>query len=147
LSSNSLSGQIPPQLCNLTNLQELDLSSNHLTGEIPSELNNLHFLSAFNISHNNLEGPIADGCQLSTFSNSSFEGNQNLCGPILHPSCGAAEAPLASKKDIAEKSKFGITFGVTFGVVVTELEDAAERRTHLRLGVEVIVLVSRSIRP
>jgi hypothetical protein len=84
------------------------LSSNHLTGAIPSELNNLHFLSAFNISHNNLEGPIADGCQLSTFSNSSFEGNQNLCGPILHPSCGAAEAPLASKKDIAEKSSLGL---------------------------------------
>jgi Leucine-rich repeat (LRR) protein len=118
LSSNSLSGEIPPQLCNLTNLQELDLSSNHLTGAIPSELNNLHFLSAFNISHNNLEGPIPDGGQLSTFSNSSFEGNPNLCGPILHRSCGSAEAPLAFRKEHSTKAKFGIIFGVTFGVVV-----------------------------
>jgi Leucine-rich repeat (LRR) protein len=118
LSSNSLLAEIPPQLCNLTNLQELDLSSNHLTGPIPSELNNLHFLSAFNISHNNLEGSIPDGGQLSTLSNSSFEGNPNLCGPILHRSCGSEETPLAFRKEHSRKATFGITFGVTFGVVL-----------------------------
>ncbi|GJM90232.1 hypothetical protein PR202_ga06492 [Eleusine coracana subsp. coracana] len=117
-SSNSLSGEIPIQLCTLTNLQQLDLSSNHLTGEIPSALNNLHFLSAFNISHNNLEGPIPDGGQLSTFSNSSFEGNPNLCGTILHRSCGSAEAPLSFRKERSRKATLAITFGVSVGVVV-----------------------------
>ncbi|TVU33415.1 hypothetical protein EJB05_25232, partial [Eragrostis curvula] len=118
LSFNSLSGEIPLQLCNLTNLQELDLSSNHLTGKIPSELNNLHFLSAFNISHNDLEGPIPNGGQLSTFPDSSFEGNPKLCGSVHFRSCGSTEAPSVSRKHRFKKHIAGIAFGVFFGGVV-----------------------------
>uniref|UniRef100_A0A0A9CQU5 non-specific serine/threonine protein kinase n=1 Tax=Arundo donax TaxID=35708 RepID=A0A0A9CQU5_ARUDO len=121
LSSNNLSGEIPLQLCNLTNLQVLDLSSNHLTGAIPSALNNLHFLSAFNISYNNLEGPIPNGGQLSTFSNSSFEGNPKLCGSILLRSCGSAETSTGYTKQHSRKAIFGIAFGVFFGVVAVLL--------------------------
>ncbi|KAF8776334.1 hypothetical protein HU200_003561 [Digitaria exilis] len=117
-SSNNLSGEIPPQLCNLTNLQVLDLSSNHLTGAIPSALNNLHFLSSLNISYNNLEGPIPNGGQLSTFSNSSFEGNPKLCGPILLRSCGSVEAPTISTTQLSRKAVLGIAFGAFFGVVL-----------------------------
>ncbi|KAF8685356.1 hypothetical protein HU200_043980 [Digitaria exilis] len=118
ISNCSLSGKIPLWLSNLKNLQVLDLSSNHLTGAIPSALNNLHFLSALNISYNNLEGPIPNGGQLSTFSNSSFEGNPKLCGPILLRSCGSVEAPTISTTQLSRKAVLGIAFGAFFGVVL-----------------------------
>uniref|UniRef100_A0A453ND95 LRR receptor-like serine/threonine-protein kinase n=1 Tax=Aegilops tauschii subsp. strangulata TaxID=200361 RepID=A0A453ND95_AEGTS len=114
-SSNSLSGEIPRQLCDLINLRVLDLSSNHLTGIIPSAMKNLHFLSAFNISHNDLEGKIPDGVQLSTFPNSSFEGNPKLCGHILHRICDSTEGPSGFRKHWSKKSIMAITFGVFFG--------------------------------
>ena len=41
LTKKQLSGEIPPELGNLTNLIKLDLSRNQLTGEIPPELGNL----------------------------------------------------------------------------------------------------------
>uniref|UniRef100_A0ACD5V8Q7 Uncharacterized protein n=1 Tax=Avena sativa TaxID=4498 RepID=A0ACD5V8Q7_AVESA len=114
-SFNKLSGQIPQSTCNLTNLQVLDLSSNNLTGPIPAALNSLNFLSAFNISNNDLEGPIPSGGQFSTFQNTSFDGNPNLCGPMLTHKCGAASKPPSSTKQQDKKAVFAITFGVVFG--------------------------------
>jgi uncharacterized protein (TIGR02145 family) len=58
LHSNQLTGEILPEIGNLTNLTSLFLSTNQLTGEIPSEignLTNLHYLSLF---HNQLTGEI-----------------------------------------------------------------------------------------
>ncbi|KAL6629135.1 hypothetical protein ACP70R_028900 [Stipagrostis hirtigluma subsp. patula] len=120
-SFNMLSGEIPQQLCKLTNLQVLDLSNNHLTGTIPVALNNLHFLSSFNISNNDLEGPIPNGGQLSTFPNSSFEGNPKLCGVMVNQSCASAEAPPVSTLSTGQterKVAFAIAFGAFFGVGV-----------------------------
>ncbi|KAL6888494.1 hypothetical protein ACP4OV_009520 [Aristida adscensionis] len=94
-SFNSLSGEIPQQLGNLTSLQVLDLSSNHLTGAIPLALNNLHFLSKFNVAHNNLEGPVPSGGQISTFPNSSFDGNPKLCGIMVAQHCDTPGSPYA----------------------------------------------------
>ncbi|KAI4977411.1 hypothetical protein ZWY2020_057323 [Hordeum vulgare] len=121
LSSNRLSGQIPEQIRNLTNLQVLDLSGNHLTGTIPATLNNLHFLSKFNISNNDLEGPIPTVGQLSTFPNSSFEGNPKLCGPMIVNYCGSTEAgpvSIVSTKQTGIEVLFAVAFGVFFGVGV-----------------------------
>jgi Leucine-rich repeat (LRR) protein len=117
LSSNRLSGEIPLPICNLTNLQVLDLSANHLTGLIPAALNNLHFLSTFNISNNDLEGPIPTVGQLSTFPNSSYDGNPKLCGPMLVNHCGSAETPLITQKRRKKKGVFALAFGVFFGGV------------------------------
>ena len=58
LSENELSGEIPPELGNLTNLQGLYLSGNQLSGEIPPELGNLSELVGLHLQENQLSGEI-----------------------------------------------------------------------------------------
>ena len=55
---SNLSGEIPSEIENLTNLTNLDLSHNQLTGEIPSEIYNLTNLTNLDLSHNQLTGEI-----------------------------------------------------------------------------------------
>ncbi|GJM90231.1 hypothetical protein PR202_ga06491 [Eleusine coracana subsp. coracana] len=117
LSFNKLSGQIPQSICNLTNLQVLDLSSNNLNGTIPDALTDLHFLSRFNVSNNDLEGFIPTAGQLSTFPNSSFEGNRKLCGRMLVNHCHSAKIPSVTKKQANKTVIFVLTFSVFFGVI------------------------------
>ena len=56
LRGNQLSGEIPPWLGNLANLQYLYLSVNQLSGEIPPELGNLANLKELNLTWNQLSG-------------------------------------------------------------------------------------------
>ena len=58
LSDESLSGTIPPELGDLSELTHLDLSSNALTGEIPRELGRLSNLQEIRLSGNSLTGCI-----------------------------------------------------------------------------------------
>ena len=58
LSQNGLSGEIPPELGNLSNLTRLNLHANKLTGEIPPELGNLTNLGELGLSDNQLSGSI-----------------------------------------------------------------------------------------
>ena len=58
LSQNQLTGEIPPELGNLTNLQSLALYANQLTGEIPPELGNLTNLTDLFLGANELTGEI-----------------------------------------------------------------------------------------
>ena len=58
LRRNQLSGEIPPELGNLANLQGLDLYGNQLSGEIPLELGNLARLRYLALSRNQLSGEI-----------------------------------------------------------------------------------------
>ncbi|XP_075665193.1 receptor-like protein 15 isoform X1 [Castanea sativa] len=87
LSYNQLTGPIPKSFSSLTQLESLDLSHNNLSGEIPSVLADLSFLGAFNVNHNNLSGKIPYIGHLTTFENSSYEGNPFLYGPPLEKSC------------------------------------------------------------
>ena len=56
LSFNGLSGTIPEELGNLTNLQSLNLLGNDLNGPIPAELGNLTNLQRLYLSQNGLSG-------------------------------------------------------------------------------------------
>ncbi|KAM5552353.1 hypothetical protein ABKV19_026948 [Rosa sericea] len=83
LSSNAFTGEIPSSFGNMRTIESLDLSQNHLSGQIPPQFANLTFLSYLNVSYNQLTGRIPTSTQLSTFPNTSFEGNKGLWGPPL----------------------------------------------------------------
>ncbi|KAK3027876.1 hypothetical protein RJ639_041510 [Escallonia herrerae] len=111
LSSNSLSGSIPPQICTwLPYLVTLDLSNNRLSGSIPVELINCKFLNTLLLSDNKLTGSIpyelgrldrlkrlsvannglsgSIPSDLSKFQMDDFGGNNGLCGKPLGSKCG-----------------------------------------------------------
>ena len=58
LGNSLLSGQIPPELGNLTALKELGLENNQVSGEIPPELGNLVNLEYMSLRNNLLTGQI-----------------------------------------------------------------------------------------
>ena len=58
LDDNQLTGEIPAELGNLTNLEVLSLSNNQLTGEIPAELGDLTNLEVLYLHNNQLTGSI-----------------------------------------------------------------------------------------
>ncbi|KAL4596717.1 hypothetical protein ACB092_12G183200, partial [Castanea dentata] len=69
ISNNSLTGEIPPLICNRTLLQVLDLSKNSLSGQIPECMGSLsNSLSILNLGSNNFHGTIPRtwtlGCKL-----------------------------------------------------------------------------------
>ncbi|XP_016167872.2 LRR receptor-like serine/threonine-protein kinase GSO1 [Arachis ipaensis] len=87
LSHNRLTGTIPKEIGSMTQLESLDLSKNELTGQIPESISSLSFLDNLNLSFNNLRGQIPSGTQLQSFSELSYIGNVDLCGPPLPKNC------------------------------------------------------------
>ena len=89
ISWNQLSGSIPPEIGNLSNLTYLDLRNNQLTGSIPPEIGNLTNLTYLNLQLNQLTGEIPESiCDLNiNWSSSSYFSisNNQLCPP--YPSC------------------------------------------------------------
>eukprot|EP00253_Pinus_taeda_P031668 PITA_31668 len=72
-------GQIPPELVNLTQLWDLNLAQNYLTGPIPAFLGNLTQMQYLSLAANNLSGPIPKelGNLRSLISLSIGENNLN----------------------------------------------------------------------
>jgi len=54
----SLSGHVPQEIGNLTNLMEIDLSENRLSGPIPHKIGNLSKLTRLDLCQNKLSGTI-----------------------------------------------------------------------------------------
>jgi hypothetical protein len=76
LDNNQLTGNIPPELGNLNNLQFLNLENNRLSGSIPEELGNLINLDNFSINSNMLIGAIPMSLiNLSVLSNTDIGYN------------------------------------------------------------------------
>ena len=114
--SNLFHGDIPQQLCLISNLQIIDLahnnffgvipqclgnfsyggypdlSINELYGPIPGSLSSLTFLSHLNLSFINLSRKISSRNQLQTLNESLiYEGNSLLCGLPLSTKCSEDE--------------------------------------------------------
>ena len=71
LSNNNLSGSIPSEIGDLTNLTSLNLSENNLVGSIPPSFANLTNLTQFDISDNALTG-----CYDASLSASNVGGDE-----------------------------------------------------------------------
>ncbi|XP_010431689.1 PREDICTED: probable leucine-rich repeat receptor-like serine/threonine-protein kinase At3g14840 [Camelina sativa] len=82
LEYNQLSGTLPRELGNLRNHKKLLLSSNYLTGEIPSTFAKLTSLTDFRISDNQFTGTIPDFIQNWTKLGKLVIQASGLVGPI-----------------------------------------------------------------
>jgi len=82
LGANQLTGEIPSELSELSNLEILNLRSNQLTGEIPVELSELSNLENLRLFNNQLMGEIpVELSELSSLEDLFLGGNQ-LTGEI-----------------------------------------------------------------
>ncbi|KAJ0018722.1 hypothetical protein Pint_09498 [Pistacia integerrima] len=82
LWSNKLSGAIPPELGNLSQLQLLSLDENELNGTLPKELGNLTKLRALWVTSNYLTGEVPEDYKNLTNLEAFAVGGNNMSGPI-----------------------------------------------------------------
>ncbi|XP_038705147.1 inactive LRR receptor-like serine/threonine-protein kinase BIR2 isoform X2 [Tripterygium wilfordii] len=110
LSSNNLSGIIPPQICNwMPYLVTLDLSSNGLSGPIPADLAKCSYLNDLILSNNRLSGTIPP-----EFVSLAFTGNDGLCGEPLGK-CGGLRLSKRNLEIIIAAGVFGAAGSLLLG--------------------------------
>jgi len=76
-----LTGAIPPELGDLSNLRRLSFARNSLTGEIPPELGDLSNLERLDLSANPLTGEIPLDFLDISLTLFHWGGNHGLCAP------------------------------------------------------------------
>ncbi|XP_023000308.1 LRR receptor-like serine/threonine-protein kinase IOS1 [Cucurbita maxima] len=116
LSSSGLTGDISPDISDLTALETLDLSNNSLTGELPDALSKLSNLKVLNLENNNLSCPLPP--ELIRRLNDSLlslrmKGNPNLEAHSLVQCTGKQE-----EEKHKEKNKFIIPVVASVGGVL-----------------------------
>ena len=82
LYGNMLSGEIPGELGSLTNLQQLILNQNMLSGEIPDELGNLANLLYLYLYENELSGEVPGELGSLTNLQALYLSTNELSGPL-----------------------------------------------------------------
>ena len=82
LGYNYLTGEIPPELGNLNELEALSLGGNNLTGEVPTEIGNLTKLEEMYLNDNQLTGMLPQSMtRLTSLRELVFDHNEGLCAP------------------------------------------------------------------
>ncbi|KAF7044906.1 hypothetical protein CFC21_054069 [Triticum aestivum] len=82
LHANKMSGSIPPELGNLTNLSFLRMEQNQFAGDLPSTIGNLASLTYVDLSWNRLSGQIPSSIGKLRQMNNLFLQENNFSGPI-----------------------------------------------------------------
>ncbi|GLT40816.1 hypothetical protein SLA2020_149220 [Shorea laevis] len=82
VSGNMFSGEIPPQFCNMTSLQVLDLSHNNLSGTMLQCFGNLSSMLVLNLEGNNFHGPIPETWETGNKFQAIKMGQNNLHGRL-----------------------------------------------------------------
>ncbi len=77
-----ISGDLPPELGNLTALRELSITDSEIAGEIPPELGNLSSLETLNLGGNQLCGELPPGLDDLTHLRSLDLGHNRLTGRL-----------------------------------------------------------------
>lgn len=149
LSANNFTGPIPASVTLLPNLMELHLEQNQFSGNIPAM--DKEKLASLDLSYNKLEGKIPES--LSKFGESSFKGNDGLCGkplaticsdPAQNPTDGTAtpsSAPASeTNKNGNSQTVIWTVFGLlAAGVLLSAIYSSRKRETQFSvLGKEVV---------
>jgi len=82
LFNNNLTGTIPSEIENLSNIRKLDLQLNKLTGPIPEEIGNLSNLDTLYLNNNQLNDTIPEELGDLTNIQYLYLNNNQLIGPI-----------------------------------------------------------------
>ncbi|BAB09221.1 receptor-like protein kinase [Arabidopsis thaliana] len=120
LQNNQLTGPIPSELGQLSELETLDLSGNRFSGEIPASLGFLTHLNYLRLSRNLLSGQVPH--LVAGLSGLSFliVGNAFLCGPASQELCSDA-TPVRNATGLSEKDNskhHSLVLSFAFGIVV-----------------------------
>uniref|UniRef100_A0ACD5YZU0 Uncharacterized protein n=1 Tax=Avena sativa TaxID=4498 RepID=A0ACD5YZU0_AVESA len=98
LSNNFITGPIPTTFANMSEIESLDLSVNRLNGPIPWQLTRLSSIAVFSVAYSNLSGCLPDSGQFGSFDMDSYKGNNNL------RSCTSSSGPVAPNDTVGNVS-------------------------------------------
>ncbi|GLT82427.1 hypothetical protein SLE2022_007990 [Rubroshorea leprosula] len=82
VSGNMFNGEIPPQFCNMTSLQVLNLSHNNLSATMLQCFGNLSSMLVLNLEGNNFHGPIPETWETGNKLKAIQLGQNNLHGRL-----------------------------------------------------------------
>ncbi|KAL6310839.1 hypothetical protein AAG906_022065 [Vitis piasezkii] len=128
LVNANLSGQLVPQLGQLTNLQYLRLNNNSLTGTIPMSLTTVMTLQVLDLSNNHLRGDIPVNGSFSLFYSISFNNNDLNQIPVFPPPPISPTPTTSSENSATGAIAGGVAAGsaLLFAVFLRELQVATD---------------------